>query len=244
MPLRIMTYNAHSCVGMDGQLSHLRIAEVIAAYDPDVVALQELDLARPRSGGIDQAARIAERLEMHFHFHPALRIAEEHYGDALLSKWPLRLIKAGPLPMPPRRLLPMESRGAIWVAIPFGEGELQIVTTHLGLLRRERWLQTDALLGSDWMGHPDCRRPTVLCGDLNSLPSSRVYRKLAASLRDAQRSRQARAPYLSTFPSRWPFLTLDYLFVTDDLEVRALEVPRTELTGRASDHLPIVADLG
>ncbi len=241
MSLRLMTYNAHSCVGTDGHLSHLRIAEVVAACDPDVVALQELDLSRPRSGGIDQAARIADRLEMQFHFHPALRVAEEHYGDALLSKLPLRLVKAGGLPMPPRRILPMEPRGALWATVPFDGTELQIVTTHLGLLRRERLLQARALLGAEWLAHPECRSPAVLCGDFNSLPGSKVYRELTASLRDAQRIPGRSRP--ATFPSRWPVLTLDYVFITGDLEVRAVEVPRTDLTRRASDHLPIVVDL-
>lgn len=47
---RVMTYNAHSCVGTDGKLSPERIAQVIASADPDVVALQELDVLQSRSG--------------------------------------------------------------------------------------------------------------------------------------------------------------------------------------------------
>jgi len=39
----VMTYNVHSCIGMDGKISPLRIAEVIDRYHPDVIALQELD---------------------------------------------------------------------------------------------------------------------------------------------------------------------------------------------------------
>src|SRR5689334_13841828 len=58
--VRIMTYNVHSCRGMDGAISHERIAEVIERYNPDVVALQELDLGRERSGRLDQTRSIAE----------------------------------------------------------------------------------------------------------------------------------------------------------------------------------------
>jgi endonuclease/exonuclease/phosphatase family metal-dependent hydrolase len=43
---RILTYNVHRCLGTDGRLSPARIADVIAAYEPDVVALQELDVGR------------------------------------------------------------------------------------------------------------------------------------------------------------------------------------------------------
>ena len=44
--LRVMTYNVHSCVGIDGRLSPRRVARVIARYQPDVVALQEVDVGR------------------------------------------------------------------------------------------------------------------------------------------------------------------------------------------------------
>ncbi len=43
--------------------------------------------------------------------------------------------------------------------------------------------------------------------------------------------------YFPTFPSRWPLLPLDYVFATDDLEIRTLEVPSTALPRDASDHL-------
>src|SRR6266850_2101455 len=54
--LRVATYNVHGCVGMDGQRSEGRIAEVIASMSADIVGLQELDLGRARSAHADQAA--------------------------------------------------------------------------------------------------------------------------------------------------------------------------------------------
>ena len=74
---RILTYNVHRCVGVDGRLSPERVAEVIAAADPDIVALQEVDVRRARTGGIDQAEVLARELGMQMHFHPALRVLEE-----------------------------------------------------------------------------------------------------------------------------------------------------------------------
>jgi hypothetical protein len=50
-PLRILTYNVHRCMGMDGKLSPERIARVIARHTPDVVALQEPDVGRERIAG-------------------------------------------------------------------------------------------------------------------------------------------------------------------------------------------------
>jgi hypothetical protein len=135
--LRVMTYNVHSCLGMDGKLNAERIARVIARARPDVVALQELDVGRARSHGMDQAQLIAQCLAMEFQFHPALHLEEERYGDAILTHLPHRLVKAGPLPGlagKPHR----EPRGALWVAVDLHGKEVQIINTHLGLNRHER----------------------------------------------------------------------------------------------------------
>jgi endonuclease/exonuclease/phosphatase family metal-dependent hydrolase len=70
---RIMTYNVHSCRGTDGKLDVGRIAAVIAQSRPDIVALQEVDVRRTRTGSVDQAHAIAERLGMHFHLTPPSR---------------------------------------------------------------------------------------------------------------------------------------------------------------------------
>src|ERR671910_2892610 len=93
---RILTYNVHRCMGVDGRLSPARIAEVIASCNPDIVALQELDVGRVRTGGVDQAHAIAEELGMQMHFHPAFQVMEEAFGDAILTTRPSKLVKAGP----------------------------------------------------------------------------------------------------------------------------------------------------
>lgn len=148
---RILTYNVHACRGLDGRPSPGRIADVIAAARPDIVALQELDVGRARSGELDQAEVIARELGMDFHFHPARRIEGERYGDAILSALPLRLVKAGSLPEPRRRPPFFEPRGALWASVGLGgrAGALQVINTHLGLLARERTAQVEALLGED-----------------------------------------------------------------------------------------------
>ena len=113
---RIMTYNVHRCMGVDHKLDPGRIAAVIAQARPDIVALQEVDVGRSRTGGVDQAHAIAARLGMAFHFNAALKVQEEQYGDAILTSGELTLVKAGALPGSPdfKRL---EPRGALLVTI-------------------------------------------------------------------------------------------------------------------------------
>ncbi|MEN8108247.1 MAG: endonuclease/exonuclease/phosphatase family protein [Pseudomonadota bacterium] len=239
--LRVMTYNVHSCIGMDGKLAPERIARVIARYAPDVVALQELDVGRVRTEGMDQAHLIARYLEMDFHFHPAMHVEEERYGDAILTHLPMRVIKAGTLPGLPEKPR-LEPRGALWVAVELDGIEHHVMNTHLGLLPRERRVQAEALLGSDWLGHPDCRGPVVLCGDFNALPSSPVCRRLRTRLHDAQIELESHTPR-RTFSGRFSMARIDHVFVDPAIEVLDIEVPDTELARVASDHLPLIAEL-
>lgn len=239
--LRIMTYNVHSCIGRDGRASACRVADVIALYGPDLIALQELDAGRPRTNRSHQAEEIAKRLDMDFHFHPSMEIEGERYGNAILSRFPIRLIQAGALPtFKMRRAL--ESRGALWAAIRFGGKEIQIINTHLGLNRRERLLQTEAILGSGWAAHELCRPPLIMCGDLNALPISPVYKRFRGLFIDVQTSFNGTRPR-GTYPSLYPIARIDHIFATPGFEVRKIEVPRTPLTSAASDHLPLIAEL-
>jgi endonuclease/exonuclease/phosphatase family metal-dependent hydrolase len=234
--LRIMTYNVHRCVGTDGRANPRRIAEVIASCEPDIVALQELDVGRLRTGGIDQAHAIAHLLGMSFHFHPALRVEEELYGDAILTALPMRLVKAGPLP----RSVGFEPRGALWTAVEANGAAIQIINTHLGLPAYERIAQAKTLLGSDWLGHPNCHDPVILLGDFNARRRSLAYRMLTAGLRDAQLAVHKRAR--RTFPSRMPMVRIDHIFCSRSVEIVRADVPRSRLIRGASDHLPLVMD--
>ncbi len=240
MTYRIMTYNAHRCLGTDGRLAPQRIAAIIAACDPDIVALQELDVGRVRTGGVDQAELIARALDMQMHFHPAFRVFEELYGDAILTRAPSRLVKAGPLPSP-LSFPPSEPRGALWVSVEIEGGPVEIVNTHLGLSRPERWAQVECLLGPDWLGSGALDRPLVLTGDFNAVQRGRTYRRLAGVLNSARAGRDGRG--LATFPSRLPVLALDHIFVSPFVEVLTLRTLRTPLARVASDHLPLTADL-
>ncbi|MDB5525035.1 MAG: hypothetical protein JWM58_2798 [Rhizobium sp.] len=232
--LRVLTYNVHSCRGTDRRHDPARIAEVIAGCSPDIIALQELDVGRVRTGGIDQANVIADHLKMQAHFHPALHVEEEKYGDAILTALPSRLVRAAALPSTG------EPRGAIWTEVDFAGQAIQVVNTHFGLWRRERIAQATALLGADWLGSEQCRlHPTLFIGDLNAVPSSMAYRLLAGRLRIGMPANGRRAR--PTFPSLWPLLRLDHIFTNKRLTVSDVQVIDNPLARVASDHLPLLA---
>jgi endonuclease/exonuclease/phosphatase family metal-dependent hydrolase len=235
--IRILTYNVHSCIGTDRKIDPCRIAAVIAEARADVVALQEIDVRRRRTGGIDQASMIASLLKMEAHFSPAMAIAEEQYGDAVITGLPTEAIKTGPLPSRG------EPRGALSIEVMVGDRKFHIVNTHLGLRGRDRIQQMTALMGPAWLQRDGKDlASTILCGDFNAVPASATYRLVARTLKDVQLS-DKRQPARPTFPSRYPLIRLDHIFVSDDLTIIDAFVLRNRLTSLASDHLPLIAEI-
>lgn len=237
---RILTYNVHRCVGVDRRLDVGRIAAVIARLKPEIVALQELDVGRLRTNNVDQAHEIASRLNMAFHFHPALKVEEELYGDAILTSLPERMVKCGALPGHPR-IPALEPRGAMWLEIEVEGRPVQVINTHLGLVPREQHLQAASLLGPEWLDHPECKGPVILLGDFNASATSVVHRAITTHLRSA-RPLSPNPTAAATFPSTLPVLGIDHLFVSDEIEVLDVFAPFDTLTRAASDHLPLVMD--
>ena len=118
------------------------------------------------------------------HFHAALTVEEERYGDAILTCFPERLVKVGPLPgYDP--IPQLEPRGALWVEVEIAGRPVQIINTHLGLVPREQQRQAAFLAGPAWLGHPDCQGPTILLGDFNATATSVVYRTFLGQLSPA-----------------------------------------------------------
>jgi endonuclease/exonuclease/phosphatase family metal-dependent hydrolase len=233
--LRAMTYNVHGCVGTDGVLDPNRIARVIAMHSPDIVALQELDVGRRRSGAIDQPRYLAEALAYGYHFTAARNCEGGTYGNAVLTRHPFEVRSEGLLPVRTG-----EVRSVQWLRIETPIETIDVLNTHLGLDRRERDLQVATILSAEWLAHVERSDAVVVCGDFNAGPRSRVYRRLTEDLTDAQ---SARKKPTGTWPSRFPLVRLDHILSSGRAKATRCIVPRDALTRVASDHLPVVVDL-
>ena len=238
--IRVMSYNVHSCVGMDSRIAPERIARVIARYRPDVVALQEIDVGKPRTLGMDQAELIAKKLQMQVHFSPAIQFSEEEYGNAILTYLPIERTRKGSLGTASKRPAG-EPRGVQWLTLDVDGLEVQILNTHLGVFAAQRKVQVDELLSKRWLGHAECQGPTILCGDFNATPQSRSMLALKDVLTDAQAL--AGLKQLNTFAGRLPTICIDHILVRNIATVSNVLVPNTEMTRVASDHLPLVVDI-
>lgn len=238
--LRVMTYNVHRCVGRGGRGSLDDITGVCVATCPDLIALQELDAPETdEAEGAHHARDLARALGMTLLFCRTFRRGVGYYGHALLSRSPLELVRVTTFPA---LSTASEPRGAIWARTRIGAEPVEIVSTHLGVARRERQLQSEVLVGPEWLGSPDMGHVRLFCGDLNAVPNASTYRRFARRLRDSQKRLPDHRP-IPTFPSVLPFLRLDHVFVSDDVRVLGVTVPADARARRASDHLPLIVDL-
>jgi len=247
--LRVVTYNVHYCKGLDGRFAPDRVARILRDLDPDVIALQEIDVGRPRSYGDDQLAYFAKELGLNQLFCPSIVNGAEKYGHGLLSAHPLRLVCQARLPTGGVSVI--EPRDGLHAEVTIDGKVISLVTTHLGLNFLERAAQIDRLLENDFLGGIPPDRPALFLGDLNLAPGGKLYRRLTAKwdrvnghaiFRDVQAHTLDHVA-VKTFPSILPVRQLDHIFVTPHFQIHRVHSPANILTRRASDHLPLVADL-
>jgi endonuclease/exonuclease/phosphatase family metal-dependent hydrolase len=231
--LRVLTYNIHHGEGTDGTLDLERIARVIRAAEPDLVALQEVDQNVARTGSVDQPAELARLTKMHVAFGANIPLQGGKYGNAVLSRHPIAKHKNVLLPC----LDEGEQRGVIVAEIDLrgGNEPLLFLATHLDSRPPEAERLASARTINELIAkHGD--RPALLLGDLNAVPESETLREFG---REWRRSNDA--PRL-TSPAGDPRRQIDYVLVRPAwawrvIETRVIEEPV------ASDHRPIASTL-
>src|SRR6185437_13939279 len=88
VPMTVMTYNIHHGAGMDKRVDLPRIANLIKQFNPDFVALQEVDVDTNRTGHLNQPAELGKLTGMHPLFGRAMDYDGGQYGVMILSRSP------------------------------------------------------------------------------------------------------------------------------------------------------------
>lgn len=220
-PLKVFCWNIHHGRGMDGKIDLERIAAVIAAEEPDLVALQEVDRETGRSGGVDQAAALAGRLEMEAIFGEAMPFSGGGYGLAVLSRLPVEKHEVHRLPGPG------EPRIALEVVVRRAGETLSFVSVHLDHQSEEaRVAQARTLVEvlAD-------RRRAILFGDLNDLPGSATLKRFENGW-----TRIDKTGPVATVPAPEPRSEIDHLLLKGFETAGDLRVIEEQT---ASDHRPL-----
>lgn len=216
--LRIASYNVHSCCGTDGKKDALRIAQVIEECGVDTVGLQEVDY---------RLEYIAQRLGMHAVPGLTLQRHDGPFGNALLTRRKVLAVRRLGFTYSRR-----EPRNALDVDLEVAGETVRVIVTHLGLWPAERRYQVKKILELI-RATPTCERVVVL-GDINEwLPLGRPLRWMHGLF--------GHSPAERSFPSRWPLVALDRVWVRPRHALLALKAHRSPLAQLASDHLPVKA---
>ena len=219
--LKIATYNIHSGKDVEDHLDLDKTIATLRETGAEVIGLQEVERLSPRTGFVDQAKRIAEQLGMDYRFEAGLKIWPFEFGNALLSKYPIKDVERIDLPST------RENRVGLLATLDVQGQDVQVLVTHLGLNQQERAKHVQTLM--DKLETYD--QPFVLLGDFNSSPDGAELQPLLTKLRQT-----ADTPVV-TFPGLRE--QIDDIFVSKHFEVhRVLALPST-----ASDHLPLIAEL-
>jgi len=240
--LRVVTYNIHKCIGgVDRRYRPERISQAIALLRPDCVFIQEVDEGAERSLRHRQVDLLGDLLRLpHRVYFPNVKVrGGGHYGNAILSRFPIRCARNIDVSVPTtkrRSVLHAEIR----VRRTDGAGRFRTVhlyNLHLGLSQALREQQLARFLSSHPFVSSHPRTPMILAGDFNDVWGTLGEKWLVPQGFVGAEKR------LKTFPAWAPLRALDAVYVRGDAELR--EVHRSPFAGArwASDHLPLIAEI-
>ena len=230
LPFRMVSYNIRKALGTDRRRDPGRVLGVIAALEADIVALQEADLRLPPRRPVFRLDEIEARTGMRAVTFDHGRDSLGYHGNAILVRPGFKVVAQGHHDLPG-----LEPRGFVVAELAHDSGaRLRVVGAHLGLLRHSRRQQLSALIRQF---SPDkvLALPTLMAGDFNERSLSVGLGRLAPRFRILSGG--------PTYHSRHPVFALDRIAVSDGIEPVATSVYRSFEASRASDHLPLIADL-
>jgi endonuclease/exonuclease/phosphatase family metal-dependent hydrolase len=243
MRFRVLTYNIHKAIGLDGRFAPERIVEILRHHDADVVLLQEVDRGRPRSGLLDLASHLARQLDYRYRA-VGMNVFFKHgkYGNATLSRYPIGRQRNIDLTVGRSK-----RRGAQHTRIHIGKREgvldVDVFNVHLSLTARLRRRQVERLLATHDVAHLTAQASCVVAGDMNDWQGVLKRRYFApAGFLCATNRRPGSRWAIKTFPSVAPSSGLDKIFYRGPLHLLHAHRSRPELARVASDHLPVIAD--
>ena len=233
--LKVMTYNIHHAnpPAQPDKIDIQHIVDIIKEQDPDLIALQEIDVKTERTGPVNEAKEIAKQLDMNYFFGKAINYEGGEYGVAILSKFPMSDQKIDKLPTVEETHGEPRTLTSVKISLPSGKNII-FGCTHLDAQHADtnRLLQIQKVvsLAKEW------KEPAIIAGDFNDIPDSKVIQILDNYF---QRT-CSDCPF--TIPADDPEKTIDFIaFHPSERFSVSRHTVLNEAT--ASDHRPVVAEI-
>lgn len=227
LALRIATWNIRKGKGTDRRRDPSRVLAVLAEMQADVVLLQEADFRLPPRPPALAREALRQRAGLVAVDFGGGRGSLGWHGNAMLLRPGIEVSAARGHDLPG-----LEPRGLIEAELRIDGRLLRVIGVHLGLLRTSRRMQLSEL---NRILAQAAAMPTLIAGDFNERSLSEGLGRLARRFRILSGG--------PTYHSRWPMFPLDRIALTPEFDPLRVAPLRTEATGRASDHLPLIADL-
>lgn len=228
--LKILCYNLRF-----GELASLtELAEFIEKENPDIVALQEVDVLTkreraPLQNGKHFISELGFRTNMFSLYGKTIPYAGGYYGIGILSKYPYLSVERILLPMPEGA---KEQRAYLVSEIELPNNKtITFVSTHLDYTTSAVRQAQVKVINDDLLKR---NGPIILCGDFNAKPDSK---EIAEGMKDWIQTTSM--DY--TIPAKAPTSKIDYIFCYPSHEWKVIsnETPKVQF----SDHLPVVSTL-
>ena len=219
-----MTFNIYHGETMKGDFDLDYIARVIIEANPDLVALQEVDLRTNRARKMDLVSELGLRTGLNPLFGRAMFYDDGEYGEGILSRYSFISTRNHALPARKGK----EPRSALEVQVLLPRGDtLTFIGTHLDHTRDE----TDRLAQVAELNElfEEGDHPMVLSGDLNARPESESMKGLWSAWTPSDPS------FSPTIPSDQPRAKIDYILFKPANRWKVLET-RVICDSIASDH--------
>jgi len=220
-PLRVATWNirASRTAPLDA------IGAELAAFDADVIALQEVDVRVRRTGFVDQPTALAVALGYHYAFTASIKWDGGDYGLAMLSRWPLAEVRRHRIEHPETR----ELRIVLDTTVCADGRPLRILNHHADVRDAPR---QSSLADLAALARPHVGRGVVVLGDFNDIPEAAgIHALLGSGLHDLGAAGNERTASEGR---------IDYVLV--DAPLAGATSARVWTTAK-SDHNAVIADL-
>jgi len=219
--VKILSYNVRNARGMDEIIDYDRVADVIRRIDANCVAVQELDSATQRSGGLIALNELAKRTGMFATYNKSIDYQGGGYGIGILTKE--KPLRKDAIELPGSE----EQRSLLLVEMV----DYIICCTHWSLKQPDRRASVDII--NELMQNYRSK-PIFLAGDLNAVPDSEEIQELSKEWTFLNDTSQP------TIPVNNPKRCIDYILAKKNpkLAFTVLET-RVENETMASDHLPV-----
>ena len=220
----VASYNIHKYVGIDGIFDPERVARVIRELKAEIVGLQEIDSLFYRNG--NRAGLMSEKAGLEIVLGPTRRNNNGHYGNALLTSYPVKEVRRIDLSVFGR-----QPRGALDVDLLIKGETVRVIVAHLGLGIRERRKQIRRLLDifcSEQRpnGNNARRFQRMVPPGKSAVPGPQLFWKISGP---------------EDFPILHAFLPLDRIWIRPVDALVSISTHKTRLSRKASDHLPVKA---